>query len=271
MAGLSWQDRFLRLSEKRMSTNLFLILAVVVMSLGIIFSKSRSGIFLLVFGFMLFFILTFLFFERFRAKKKWIRNLLAAIFLIIIIISMQIGINASLERFAMDKLLSEGRPAYWANAVDIFATSPLFGIGLGAFPSVYPDEALGGEPIRLYHAHNDYLEYLAELGLIGFILLLGGIFSVIAISFVAWRSRNYSESIGLGLGGIVGIICIFIHSITDFNLHIPANMLLFSVVLSLTLVVAFYRKGESENIVNKTDEVKDRIRKFVIVQSDDED
>jgi len=269
MVGLSWQEKFLRFSEKRVSTNLFLILAVVVMSLGIVFSRSRSGIFLLVFSFILFFGLTFLFFERSRPQKKWTRNLLTAIFLIIIFISLQIGISASLERFALDKLLREGRPSYWANTLDIFAKSPLFGIGLGTFPSVYPDEEVGGEPIRLYHAHNDHLEYLAELGLAGFFFLLGGILCVVVISFIAWRSRNYSESIGLALGGIVAVISILIHSITDFNLHIPANMLLFSVVLSMTLVIAFYRKGESDNNIHKTDEVQDRVREFVIVQSDE--
>jgi len=269
VAGLNWQEKFLRFSEKRVSTNLFLILGVVVMSLGIVFSKSRSGIFILVFCFILFFGLTFLFFERSRSNKKWTRHLLTAIFLIIVLISLQIGISASLERFAMDRLLREGRPAYWANTLDIFAKSPLFGVGLGTFASIYPDEEVGDDPIRLYHVHNDYLEYLAELGLIGFFFLLAGLLSVVVISFMAWRSRNYSESIGLALGGIVGIFCILIHSIADFNLHIPANMLLFSVVLSMTLVTAFYRKGESDNNIPKTNEVKDRIREFVIVQSDE--
>jgi O-antigen ligase len=269
MAGLSWQERFLKLSEKRVSIHLSLILGVVIMSLGIVFSKSRSGIFLLVFGFILFLGMTLLFFESSRVKKKWTGNLLLAIFLIIVIISLQIGISASLERFAMDKLLREGRPSYWANTLDIFAQSPLFGVGLGTFPSIYPDEEVGDVPMSIYHAHNDYLEYLAELGLVGFGFLLGGILFILGISFKAWRSRNYSESVGLTLGGIVGIVCIMIHSITDFNLHIPANMLLFSVVLSLTLVVAFYRKGESEINVHKTEEVQERLREFVIVQPDE--
>ncbi|TET20354.1 MAG: hypothetical protein E3J76_06050, partial [Candidatus Aminicenantes bacterium] len=52
---------------------------------------------------------------------------------------------------------------------------------------------------------------------------------------------------GLSLGGIVAIVCILIHSFTDFNLQIPANMMLFSVVLSLTIVTAFYKRDGRNN------------------------
>jgi hypothetical protein len=45
----------------------------------------------------------------------------------------------------------------------------------------------------------------------------------------------------------VAIICILIHSITDFNLQIPANMMLFSVVLSLTIVTAFYKRNKTNS------------------------
>ena len=68
-------------------------------------------------------------------------------------------------------------------------------------------------------------------------LLLGGILYMLGKSFLTWRGKGQSEVKALGLGGIVAIICILIHSMTDFNLHIPANMLLFSVVLSLTAVI----------------------------------
>jgi len=42
------------------------------------------------------------------------------------------------------------------------------------------------------------------------------------------------------------VLAILIHGITDFNLHIPANMVLFSVVLSLTVVVCFYKASDKK-------------------------
>lgn len=243
---MRWRDRLLRLSEKGLSTSLLVSLGVIVMAVAVIFSKSRSGLFLLVFSFILFFGLTVVFFRKTEQQKKGIRNFIAAVFIVIVFISLYVGIDATIERFALDKLLREGRPTYWKNTVGIFADYPLLGTGLGTFPSLYPDREAEDTLIRLYHSHNDYLEYLSELGIAGMFLLLGGILFLLIKSFLVWIERRRSEVKGLGLGGIVAIICILIHSLTDFNLHIPANMLLFTVVLSLTTVVVFYKHKMSK-------------------------
>jgi O-antigen ligase len=246
-AGLRWREKLLRLSEKGLSTNLLLVLGIIIMSLGIIFSKSRSGVFLLVFAFILFFGLIVLYFRGTTHQKRWIKNFLKTVFLIIVFISLYMGIDATLERFSLDKLLREGRPTYWANTVETVSEFPFFGTGLGTFVSLYPDYEQSGIPVRLFHSHNDYLEYLSELGIVGMILLLGGILFMVINSFLIWRVRRHPVIKGLALGGIVAIICILIHGIADFNMHIPANMMLFSVVLSLTIVTAFYKRRDSDN------------------------
>jgi len=238
---LKWREKILRISEKGFSTNLLMSIAIIIMSLGIIFSKSRSGIFLLVFSFILFFGLAVLYFRRTEDQKKWISTFLAIIFIFIVIFSLYIGLSNTLERFSLDKLLLEKRPVFWENTLGLFKDFPIFGTGLGTFSSLYPDWDQDGNLVRVYHAHNDYLEYLSELGIMGFLFLLMGILFMIIKSFLVWRGRRRAEVKGLALGGIIALICMLIHSITDFNLHIPANMILFSVVLSLTAVIAHYR------------------------------
>jgi len=242
LSGSKWRQKILRLSEKGYLTNLLISITVIIMSLGIIFSNSRSGVFLLIFTFILFFELTVLYFGRSKVQKIWIKNFLKVAFLIIIFIALYIGIENTIERFALNKLLTAGRPIFWANTVKIFSSYPLFGTGLGTFPSLYPDMESGGQIVRLYHAHNDYLEYLTELGIVGMIFLLGGILYMAINSFLIWRTRRHPEIKGLGLGGIIAVICMLLHSLTDFNLHIPANMLLFSIVLSLTTATVFYKR-----------------------------
>jgi O-antigen ligase len=244
LAGLKWRGKVLRLSQKGFSTNLILTAGIIVMSLAIIFSKSRSGVFLLIFAFILFFELTVLYFGRVRHQQKGVKNFLKVSFLIIIFISFYVGINATVERFALDKLPNEGRLVYWSNATSIVRDFPLLGTGLGTFASVYPayeESSLSG---HLSHAHNDYLEYLSELGVVGMILLSGGIAFMVVSSFLIWRVRRHPEVKGLAMGSIVAIVVILIHSIADFNLHIPANMVLFTVVLSMTAVTAFYKRSE---------------------------
>ncbi len=244
LTGLKWRDKILRLSEKGLSVNLLLSAGIVVMAVAIIFSESRSGVFLLIFTFILFFELTVLYFGRVRERQKWIKNFLKVSFIIITIVALNVGIGTVIERFALDDLLHEGRPIVWGKVVQIIGDYPLFGSGLGTFASVYPAYDDSGRSVRYSHAHNDYLEYLSELGVVGLILLFGGLAYIVASSFLIWRVRRHPEVKGLALGGIVAIIAILIHSITDFNLHIPANMVLFTVIVALTFVTAFYKREE---------------------------
>lgn len=163
-------------------------------------------------------------------------------FLIIIFFSLYIGIDATTERFTLDTLRYEGRPTIWGNVKTIVGDFPFFGTGLGTFSSVYPAYEESELPGHVSHAHNDLLEYLSELGILGMILLFSTIVFIAVNSFLIWRVRRNPEVKGLALGGIIAIVAILIHSITDFNLHIPANMVLFSVVISMTAVTAFYKE-----------------------------
>jgi O-antigen ligase len=244
LAGEKWRDKILRLSEKGLAVNLLLSAGIVVMAVAVIFSESRSGVFILIFTFILFFELTVLYFGRIKERQKWIKNFLRVSFVIIAIVALNVGIGSVIERFALDDLLHEGRPVVWGKVVKIIGDYPLLGTGLGTFASVYPAYDDSGKSVRYSHAHNDYLEYLSELGVVGLILLFGGLAFIVVSSFLIWRVRRHPEVKGLALGGIVAVVAILIHSITDFNLHIPANMVLFTVILTLTLVTAFYKRGE---------------------------
>lgn len=243
---LTWREKLGRFAERGLATNLFLVFSIVLMALAIIFSRSRSGVFILIFTFILFLGFTTLYSETPGFRKKRIRRFLQVIFLVIVLISLYIGIDATLARFSLDKVLQEGRPTYWANTLRTFAAYPIFGTGLGTFGALYPPMEGGEGPVALVHAHNDYLEYLSELGALGFSLLLGGILFMVVVSFLIWRKRRHPEVKGLALGGIVALINILIHSLTDFNLHIPANMVLFAVLLPLTMVIAFYKRGATQ-------------------------
>ena len=248
LAGLKWREKLLRFSEKGFYRNMLLTFGVIIMALAIIFSQSRSGVFLLVFAFILFFGLAGLYSGRVTHRQKWTMGFLKGTFLAIMFISLYVGINATLQRFALDRLLAEGRPTVWANTMGINADYPVFGSGLGTFASLYPAYEETWKQTNFFsHAHNDYLEYLAELGVLGMILLCGVILFLLVRSFLVWRERRHPEVKGLALGGMIAVVLMLIHSIGDFNLHIPANMLLFSVVLSLTFVLVFYRiRGNRE-------------------------
>ena len=162
-------------------------------------------------------------------------------FLLVTIICLYVGIQATIDRFALDLLLSGGRPHYWGSVIMTIKDFPLVGTGLGTFSSVYPAYAKTRTYALLGHAHNDYFEYMSELGAVGMAFLLGGILFIVYKTFLTWYKRRNAEVKGLVLGGLIAIIVIGIHSFTDFNLHIPSNILLFTVILSVTYVAAYYR------------------------------
>lgn len=241
VSGLTWREKLVRLSEKKWASNFLILCSVVLMGIAVIFSKSRSGIFVLIFTFVLFFGLVVLFIDFKRVRKKWTKRLLGAAFSFIVLISLYAGIDGMLQRFSLDKLLREDRPTFWAHSMRTFSDFPLMGTGLGTFGALFPP--IQGEDglLALTHAHNDYLEYLSELGIIGFGLIFGGIIYMVVVSASTWRGRHHPEVKGLGVGALVSLAAIFIHSFTDFNLHIPANMVLFSVIVPLTMVISFYK------------------------------
>ena len=72
-------------------------------------------------------------------------------------------------------------------------------------------------------AHNDYLQYLAELGFVGFAIVMTAIVGVL-IPVVKGIVRSEDENRRLLLVGCAGsFLAIGLHSLVDFNLYIPAN------------------------------------------------
>ena len=243
LAGKRWSEKVAQITAKGFARNVLVLIAAGVMALAIIRSQSRSGVFVLLFIFVLFFELTVFHFSARRYRQAWVKTFLKAAFVLVTIAVLYAGVEATMGRFAKDNLLQDGRPQYWTSALAMARDFPLIGSGLGTFGDVYP--AYGTVPLegRLTHAHNDFLEFFTDLGLIGFALLLATIAFLVIDGFLTWSKRRHPQIKALGMGGFVSVAAILVHSFTDFNLHIPANTLLFAVVLSLTFATAYYRKA----------------------------
>ncbi len=86
---------------------------------------------------------------------------------------------------------------------------------------------------RVDYAHNDYLQLAAELGLPAALLFWALIFVLAARTLRAcWIPGNHTRQ-AIALGATGALAALLLHSLTDFNLYIPANGLVFSVVLGL--------------------------------------
>src|SRR5262249_61424042 len=77
------------------------------------------------------------------------------------------------------------------------------------------------------HAHNDYLESLAETGIVGGLCCAWflGVLVVSTLRFLNAEGNSFPNI--LRLCGWTACCGLLVHSLVDFNLHIPSNLLLF--------------------------------------------
>lgn len=130
------------------------------------------------------------------------------------------------------------RLAHWQAALNMAATHPLLGVGLGNYEVVYPIYRLINWPEPLGHAHNYYLNILAEAGIIGF-LVYGKVW--IGIIVVSWRGRRHPDTLSrFVLIGLLGTwVYLSVHSFFD-NLYV--NNLFLHMGLMLGLLAALYNQ-----------------------------
>jgi len=127
----------------------------------------------------------------------------------------------------------QNRISIWRDTLGLIRHHPLLGTGLGSFSTVYPSVQTVFLTLLVEHAHCDYLEVASELGLPGAILVFGSIFWVLAQTACQYKKTEESFDKVVSLGCIGGIAAILVHSLADFNLYIPANALVFTMILAL--------------------------------------
>lgn len=129
-------------------------------------------------------------------------------------------------------LTADGR--VWATqlAKRIFVASPVFGTGFGSYYglSAYLDER---QP-PWFFAHNDYVQWLAETGCIG------GAIAAVLLCGLARRGARFYRVVQppdriRDCGCWAALVGIAAHSAFDWNLHVPANAFLASVITGLAL------------------------------------
>jgi O-antigen ligase len=83
------------------------------------------------------------------------------------------------------------------------------------------------------HAHNDYLELLAETGIVGGLCALGFVVLLFRRALTNLQSDQSAFILAARTGALVACSGLLLHSLVDFNLHIPSNALLFALLAFL--------------------------------------
>lgn len=240
----SWRQRLRNLVHLLLSQKMLLRLMLAMMVIALVLTRSRmgnTGFFssLLVAG-----LLTLL---AFRAQVKSFREMFrrsdtrSAVLLItslmlidLFIVGAWFGVDKLADRMAQTSLEHDaGRVEVSLNTLNLLKDYPLVGAGGGTFHLAYARYRGDGVTQYYDHAHQDYLEIMADVGVVG-IGLLG---LVVLLSFWAALQALFKRRDplmrGMAFASIMGIAALLIHSTVDFNLQIPANAATFMVILAL--------------------------------------
>jgi O-antigen ligase len=130
--------------------------------------------------------------------------------------------------------VSSGRSHFWAIALKIFFDYPVLGAGLNAFGVAFTGYDTWNGNNRVEQAHNEYLQILADAGIVGFACVAAFIYLLFKYSLSAIEAAAdnvYRKS--AARGALAGCFGILIHSFFDFPLRTPANAFFF---LLLTVI-----------------------------------
>lgn len=134
------------------------------------------------------------------------------------------------------------RVGMYRAGLELFRDFPWFGTGLGAFQHSYylyqPKTIVG----IVEHAHGDWLEILLQVGIFGLIVYLMGLgrFVFRSVSALLHPSRRSIRGLAYGIGA--SILVFLLHQLVEFAFQIPANAVLF--LMMLALVSALSHSGE---------------------------
>ena len=225
-AGETWREKLLALTDRRASLNLTLLLCIGIVGVGLVLSYSRAGIILGLTAAVAFCLL--------QLRQNWSlqKTLMVGLLAVVVFVPMYgVGYWTLTGRYALltnEVTMPGGRMAVWRKTVDIVRDFPVLGTGVGTFQFVFPRYREATTTAFYDYAHSDYLQVLAEGGVIGGALLAVGILLVAQI----WR-RPQAVRAGAVLRTACGfaVLAVALHEAVDFSLQIPANL------LALTLIV----------------------------------
>jgi O-antigen ligase len=211
-------------SWRREQVTLLLLFTIVPIG-ALILSASRGGIICLTLEFALLIFLS----RRHRIGRRQLLGA-AAVVLVAGNFIVWLGVSKAIERF--EQLTHEGisgelRVSIYQDTWRIILDHPWVGTGLGTLGTVYPRYASFYNGLTVDHAHNDYLELLAETGIVG------GLFGLSFFAFLCWRGLSVLKSQRNPVvratiaGSLTACAGLLLHSLVDFNLHIPSNSLIF--------------------------------------------
>jgi O-antigen ligase len=230
-----WRDNLRRWLRTILGSKARVRLALVVMVTGLVLTRSRMGnvaFFVSLAGVGLFYLLAVR-----QLSRRTIMFFASLLIIDLLIVGNFFGIDQVAERIQQTTLAGEDRVNTNRDSLEMLRDFPLTGTGAGSFYAVYPMyTSVSNSGALTRHAHNDYLQFACEFGLVVAALLGGAVLLSLWTAIRAQLRRRDPLMQGAGFAATMAIVALLVHSAVDFNLQIPANAGLFIVMLALAWI-----------------------------------
>jgi len=228
----SWRLRLRHYSQTLLGPKARLRIILIILCIALVMTHSRMGnsafFFSLIIAGMIFILLS-------RHASRSVSIFLSSLMILdILIIGSWFGFQKVAARIEQTTMAAESqRGDVYADTLSMIDSFSLSGIGAGNYFSAFTAFKVNGPSYYIDHVHNDYLEFALELGIIGctpLLLLLGlSLWAVLR----NLKNRRSGLILGMSFASLMGITSILIHSTVDFNLQVPANAALFTMLVAL--------------------------------------
>jgi O-antigen ligase len=220
---------------------IFLAIAATLL-VGIIYSLSRMGFIaslaaLFVAGSIAFSLRGFS--TSYEVSASWFRRWSPSLVVGLVVLAGFIFLPTDplIARFSdlakTDEISADTRLQIWRDTTGLIKAFPLFGCGLGGYYSCFLRYKTAAPMNTVDFAHNDYLQVLAEMGVLGF---LPGVLFVFRVVQRAVRGARYAESVDaryLAIACTAAMTAMLLHSIVDFNMYVPVNGMVYAWIIGI--------------------------------------
>jgi O-antigen ligase len=216
----------------------FMVVAFSALTMGtaLVLTGSRSGL-----GAFAVALAVFAYFAVRRIGHQRARRL-AVGYLVLLLAGAVIwaGAGDTLARFEVVSADMPGRLGAWRDALHIFHDFPVFGAGLGTFGALMLVYQTGSRIAIFFQAHNDYLQLLAEGGVL---VSVPATVAAVMLGRTAWRrlaaGGDGPLTYWMRVGAVAGAAGIAAQSLFDYSLQRPGN----TALCALLLALAIHRPG----------------------------
>jgi O-antigen ligase len=228
------------------SRKLILRLAIVIMVIGLILSRSRMGNagFFTALG-----LVSLLSMFIYRRPPTLFKPLVISIFILdLLIVGSIFGVDKLKQRLDDTSFSSETRDEVVFDSIPIIKQHLFTGTGGGSFYTVFPQYQPQFYSGFYDHAHNEYVQFLVEYGVVMTSVLGFWVLYAFWLACQTMYLRNNKLYKGVAFGCAMAIVHMLLHISVDFNLQSPSNALLFLTILTLCWLVRYLPSDNQKRV-----------------------